>query len=72
LKGYSVPAEPNYRWTEHVDPVRRGVPANLPTLPEQTKIAHFLSAIDEKISHCQVRITKMEQYKKGLLQQLFV
>ncbi len=45
---------------------------NLPTLPEQTKIAHFLSAIDEKISHCQVRITKMEQYKKGLLQQLFV
>ena len=34
LKGYSVPAEPNYRWTEHVDPVRRGVPANLPTLPE--------------------------------------
>ena len=45
---------------------------NLPTLPEQTKIANFLSAIDEKISHCQVRITKMEQYKKGLLQQLFV
>lgn len=44
----------------------------LPTLPEQTKIAHFLSAIDEKISHCQVHITKMEQYKKGLLQQLFV
>ena len=45
---------------------------HLPTLPEQTKIANFLSAIDEKISHCQVRITKMEQYKKGLLQQLFV
>ena len=44
----------------------------LPSLPEQTKIAHFLSAIDEKISHCQVQITKMEQYKKGLLQQLFV
>jgi hypothetical protein len=34
LKGYSVPAGPDYRWTEHVDPVRRGVPANLPTLPE--------------------------------------
>lgn len=34
LKGYSVPAEPNYQWTEHVDPIRRGVPANLPTLPE--------------------------------------
>jgi hypothetical protein len=34
LKGYSVPAEPNYQWTEHVDPIRRGVPANIPTLPE--------------------------------------
>lgn len=43
-----------------------------PSEKEQTKIAHFLSAIDEKISHCQVHITKMEQYKKGLLQQLFV
>lgn len=48
------------------------IPILLPTLPEQTKIANFLSAIDEKISHCQVQITKMEQYKKGLLQQLFV
>lgn len=45
---------------------------HLPTLPEQTKIANFLSAIDEKINHCQVQITHMEQYKKGLLQQLFV
>lgn len=43
-----------------------------PSEKEQTKIANFLSAIDEKISHCQVQITKMEQYKKGLLQQLFV
>ena len=50
----------------------KSISINLPTLPEQTKIANFLSAIDEKISHCQVQITKMEQYKKGLLQQLFV
>ncbi len=34
LHGYSVPAEPNYHWTRHVDPIRRGVPANIPTLPE--------------------------------------
>lgn len=34
LKGYTLPPEPNYHWTEHVDPIRRGVPANLPTLPE--------------------------------------
>ncbi|MSU68805.1 MAG: hypothetical protein EXS40_09575 [Opitutaceae bacterium] len=34
LRGYSVPAEPNYQWSRHVDPIRRGVPANIPTLPE--------------------------------------
>ena len=34
LKSYSLPAEPNYKWTDHVDPIRRGVPANIPTLPE--------------------------------------
>jgi len=34
VKGYSVPAEPNYQWSRHVDPIRRGVPANIPTLPE--------------------------------------
>jgi type I restriction enzyme S subunit len=45
---------------------------NLPSLPEQTKIANFLSAIDDKISHCGVQIEKMEVWKKGLLQQMFV
>jgi len=44
----------------------------LPSLKEQTKIANFLSAIDEKINHCQTQIEKTEQYKKGLLQQMFV
>lgn len=34
LKGYTVPAPPDYHWADHVDPIRRGVPANLPTLPE--------------------------------------
>ncbi|NCB67428.1 MAG: restriction endonuclease subunit S [Bacteroidia bacterium] len=43
----------------------------IPSLPEQTKIANFLSAIDEKISHCGVQIEKMEGWKKGLLQQMF-
>jgi len=38
---------------------------------EQTKIANFLSAIDDKINHCQTQIEKTEQYKKGLLQQMF-
>ena len=45
---------------------------NVPSLEEQTKIANFLSAIDDKITNCELLITKAEQYKKGLLQQMFV
>jgi type I restriction enzyme, S subunit len=44
----------------------------IPSLPEQTKIANFLSAIDDKINHCGKQIEKMEGWKKGLLQQMFV
>ena len=45
---------------------------SLPSLTEQTKIADFLTAIDEKIMNNKVQITKMEIWKKGLLQQIFV
>jgi len=44
----------------------------LPSLPEQTKIANFLSAIDEKIQLVQGQVEKMEVWKKGLLQKMFV
>ena len=44
----------------------------VPVLEEQTKIANFLSRIDEKINHCQAQIEKVAVWKKGLLQQLFV
>ena len=43
----------------------------VPSLPEQVKIATFLSSIDDKISHCSAQIDKMESWKKGLLQQMF-
>lgn len=43
-----------------------------PSLPEQTKIAYFLSSLDKKITHTQTQIEKAELWKKGLLQQLFV
>lgn len=44
----------------------------LPSMSEQTKIATFLTAIDDKINHCQSQIEKTEVWKKGLLQQMFV
>ena len=44
----------------------------IPSLPEQTKIANFLSAIDVKINHCQEQIDQTTIWKKGLLQQMFV
>jgi len=44
----------------------------IPSIPEQTKIANFLSAIDDKINHTQKQIEKAEVWKKGLMQQMFV
>lgn len=44
----------------------------LPCLKEQTLIANFLSAIDDKINHTQTEILKTEHWKKGLLQKMFV
>lgn len=34
LPGFRLPASPDYHWAEHCDPIRRGVPANINTLPE--------------------------------------
>lgn len=45
---------------------------SLPSLKEQTKIAKFLTAIDDKLTHTQTQLAAVKQYKQGLLQQMFV
>ena len=44
----------------------------IPCLEEQTKIANFLSAMDQKIEIAAQQIEQAKQWKKGLLQQMFV
>ena len=43
-----------------------------PSVQEQAKIAEFLTAIDERIDHTTAQLTYTKQWKKGLLQQMFV
>lgn len=45
---------------------------NVPSVPEQTKIADFLSAIDQKTELVSTQIEETQGYKKGLLQLMFV
>lgn len=48
------------------------IPIHIPCVVEQTKIANFLSAIDQKIDVVAQQIEQTKQWKKGLLQQMFV
>ena len=43
-----------------------------PSIPEQQKIAQFLTALDKKIVHTTSEIDKMKEWKRGLLQKMFV
>ena len=45
---------------------------NLPCLEEQQKIADFLSSIDNKIDNLTSELENLKEFKKGLLQQMFV
>ncbi|TOL48136.1 hypothetical protein CGH96_21120 [Vibrio parahaemolyticus] len=45
---------------------------NIPCTEEQEQIANFLSALDHKIDLLSSELEKAKEWKKGLLQQMFV
>jgi len=47
------------------------IPIKYPSSKEQTKIANFLSKIDDKIKTVNEQIEESKEYKKGLLQKMY-
>ena len=63
---------PNLGYSRHMKEMKKQCSFAPASLKEQTKIANFLTAIDDKITQAQTQLEAVKQYKKGLLQQLFV
>ncbi len=52
--------------------ILRNITLQIPSLKEQTKIANFLSSIDKKIENTKNQLEQTKEFKKALLQQIFV
>lgn len=50
----------------------KGLDVEIPSLPEQIKIATFLNGLDEQIERANGQMNETKKYKQGLLQVMFV
>ena len=50
----------------------KSIKINLPSLEEQTKIANFLLTLDKQIDRTKEQLAKTKEFKKGLLQRMFI
>ena len=53
-------------------PMFQKMPVLLPVEEEQSRISNFLQNIDKKLDVVNAQLNNMQQYKKGLLQQMFI
>ena len=62
----------DYQTKAHPSVIRKMYIIKLPTIEEQEKIADLLTSLEDKITQEKVRIKNAKQFKKALLQRMFV